>query len=329
MPHVTVSIPSYNHDAFVGRAIRSILDQSHTDVDVVLVDDASSDASFEVARGFEHDPRVRCLRNESNLGLAANWNRCLELARGPLVLVMASDDSLDPDYLARVSQCFSEHPELGFVYAPVRLVDAQDAVLEPETPREPRLLRAGDEAVSALIRGGIGTVTTVFRRACYRELGGYDPAVRDGPDVELCARIASRFDVYDLGAIGGSFRTHDRKWTYLSYLRTDRLEQYMLGNRRIWEHLSDAGRRALGVPDLDRFIARDGATFGLNGALVAIAYDRPAIARDYLRRTKALEPRWWLRRHYWQALALLALRRTGARIMRRRMHLPAPSEAAR
>lgn len=327
MPHVSVTIPCYNHAAFLGRAIQSILDQSHPDFDVLVVDDASSDDSFEVARGFEHDPRVRCLRNESNLGLAGNWNRCLELARGPLVMVMASDDGLDPDYLGRVSRIFVEHPDLGLVYAPVRIVDERDGILEPGAPRQPRLLRAGDDAVSALICGGIGTVTTVFRRACTQELGGYDPAVRDGPDVELCARIASRFDIYDLGAIGGSFRTHPRKWTYLSYLRTERLDQYMLGNRRVWEHLSEAGRRALGVADLDRFIARDGATFALNGALVAIAYGQPALARDYLSRAKGLDPRWWRRRHTWQALVLLGLGGIGARIMRRRMHLPASAEA--
>lgn len=332
MPHVSVAIPSYNHGAFVGRAIQSVLDQSHPDLDVLVVDDASSDDSFEIAGGFEHDPRVRRLRNASNLGLAGNWNRCLELARGPLVLVLASDDSLDPGYLAHVSRVFTERPDLGLVYAPVRIVDARDAVLEPGTPREPRLLRAGDDAVSALIRGGIGTVTTVFRRACCEELGGYDPCVRDGPDIELCARIARRFDIYDLGEIGGSFRTHDRKWTYLSYLKPERLEQYMTGNRRVWDHLSEQGRRALGVPDLDRFIARDGATFALNGALVAIAYRRPALAREYLRRARQLDPVWPLRRHTWQALLLLALRGTGARIMRRRMHLPAsdaaPADAA-
>jgi len=320
--HVTVTIPCYNHGAFLGRAIQSVLAQSHTDLDLLVVDDASTDDSLAVAQSFGADPRVQYLRNEANLGLAANWNRCLELARGPLVMVMASDDTLDSDYLSRVSQVFAKHPGLGLVHAPVRSIDANDAVTAPGVARPARLLRAGAEAVCTLIQGGISTVTTVFRRACYEELGGYDVAVKDGPDVELCARIAARYDIYDLGAISGSFRNHDRKWTYLSYLQVERLEQYMLGNRRIWQHLSEAGRRALGVPDLDRTLARDGARFAVNGALVAIAHRRPRLAREYLAHARRLDSRWWLRRHYAQALALLALGGAGARLMRWRMKLP-------
>lgn len=322
MSHVTITIPCYNHGTFLGRAVESVLRQSHADLDVLVVDDASTDDSFAVARGFDSDSRVRCLRNESNLGLAANWNRCLELARGPLVMVMASDDSLDPDYLVRVSQIFTQHPDLGLVHAPVRQIDARGAVTGSGAPRPPRLLAAGDEAVSALIEDGISTVTTVLRRACYEELGGYDVAVKDGPDVELCARIAAHFDIYDLGAVSGSFRNHDRKWTYLSYLKIERLEQYMLGNRRIWEHLSEDGRRALGARDLDQTLARDGARFAVNGALVALAHRRPRLAREYLSRARRLDPRWWLRRHYAQAWILLALGGMGVRLMRMRMQLP-------
>jgi glycosyltransferase involved in cell wall biosynthesis len=92
LPHVTVTIPAFNHEAYIARAIESVLNQSQRDFDVAVVDDGSSDASFEVARRYESDPRVRCERNPENLGLARNWNRCLDLAAGPLVMVFGDDD---------------------------------------------------------------------------------------------------------------------------------------------------------------------------------------------------------------------------------------------
>ena len=252
MPHVTVTIPAFNHERYIARAIESVLNQSHRDLDVVVVDDGSSDATYEVARRFESDPRVRCERNAENLGLARNWNHCLELATGPLVMVFGDDDELDADYLAQVSQLFALHPDAGFAYAPVRTVDAGGSVLDPGRARAAGSLAAGDAAVSALIRTGVGTVTSVFRLAAVRAVGGYDARIADGPDIELCARLAQVHEVIDVGRVGGSFRVHDNKWGHLSYLHEDRLESYMRGNRLVYERLTPAGLAALGVEDLDR-----------------------------------------------------------------------------
>lgn len=320
MAHVTVTIPAYNHGRFLGRAIESILAQEHQDLDVVVVNDASTDNTLEVARAYEGDPRFRCVTNERNLGLAGNWNRCLSLAQGPLVMVFGSDDELDPDYLVRASALLEAHPEAGLVHAPVRSFDVQGKILDPGCPREPAVHPAGDAAVSALLRTGIGTVTTVFRSAACAEIGGYDESIADGPDVVLCARIAQRYPIIDAGAVGGSFRMHDRKIGPESYLRPERLESYMGGNRQIYECLSPAGLRALGIADLDRFLNLDGANFALNGALTTIAYGRPDVARSYLHRVARLDPQWWRRARFWFALALLAVPPLGRRIMRRRMN---------
>jgi glycosyltransferase involved in cell wall biosynthesis len=321
LSHVTVTIPAFNHERYIARAIESVLDQSHRDLDVVVVDDGSSDGTLAVARRYASAGRVRCERNPENLGLAANWNRCLELATGPLVMVMGDDDELDADYLARVSQLFDEHPQAGFAYAPVRTVDAEGLVLEPGEEREVECLSAGDVAVGALIRTGVSTVTSVFRLAAVAAVGGYDAEIADGPDIELCARLAQSHDVIDAGRIGGSFRVHGNKWGHLSYLHDDRLESYMRGNRLVYERLSADGRRALGVEDLDGFVARDGARFALDGALTTLAYRRPDVARRYVAKAWRLDPSSWRRRRFWQALALLCVPSVGGAVMRRRMQI--------
>ncbi len=319
LPHITVTIPAYNHGKFIARAIESVLVQEHRDIDVIVVNDASTDDTLEVARHYESDTRLHCVSNEQNLGLARNWNRCLALANGPLVMVFGSDDELDPDYLSRVSTLFTAHPEAGLVYAPVRGIDAKGRILNPGSPRKQKLYAAGDAAVSALLETGIGTVTTVFRRDACAAVGDYDESIADGPDVVLCARIAQRYDVIDAGAVGGSFRVHDRKIGPESYLRAERLESYMRGTRQIYDCLSRVGLRDRGIADLDRFIANDGARFALNGALTTIAYGKPEGARLYLRHVVRLDPGWWRSRRFWWVLALLAVPPLGTRIMRHRM----------
>ena len=86
------------------------------------------DDTFEVASGYTGDPRVRCVRNEDNLGLTRNWSRCLELAQGPYVMVFGDDDLLDPGYLNVATRIFDAHPEVGLVYGPVRTIDSSGRV---------------------------------------------------------------------------------------------------------------------------------------------------------------------------------------------------------
>lgn len=321
MAHITVTIPAFNHELYIARAIESVLKQSYRDLDIVVVDDCSSDGTFEVAQRYASDPRVRCEQNAENLGLAHNWNRCLELATGPLVMVFGDDDELDPGYLAQVSELFEAHPEAGFAHAPVRTIDTQGAEIDPSPQREIAILAAGDAAVTALIRTGVSTVTSVFRLAAVQAVGGYDVLIPDGPDIELCARLAQAYDVIDSGVPGGSFRVHPDKWGYLSFLDPDRLKSYMRGNRLAYERLSQVGLTALGVADLDRFVAEDGARFALDGALTAFAYRRPDIARRYLSEAISLDRSSWQKRRFWQALAFLCAPPLGGAIMRRRMNI--------
>jgi glycosyltransferase involved in cell wall biosynthesis len=83
-PKVSVCIPVYNCEAYLANTIRSVLAQSLTDFELVIIDNASTDRTAEIISGFE-DPRLRSLRNEKNLGMMGNWNRCLEEARGEFI----------------------------------------------------------------------------------------------------------------------------------------------------------------------------------------------------------------------------------------------------
>jgi glycosyltransferase involved in cell wall biosynthesis len=323
MPHISVTVPVYNRAHLVGRTIESILQQQFQDFDVIVVDDASKDNTVEVVEQYcKRDPRMRLEVNPQNLGLTRNWNRCLELAIGPLVQIMQSDDLIDADYLQKVSDVFDAHPSIGFVASSCRYIDVDDRVIQPGTPIPPKLYAAGDEAVIAFLTEFGPHVSSIdMRRACYEEVGKFNEAIWHGPDLEMDVRLAARYSCYHFGAIHTSFRRHGSNMGNLEYLRKDFLEVDRMKKRKTWGYLSPEGQRKLGVNDLDRYLAHDAAATALNGAIVTLAYGRSRLTRYYLRQAVKFDGRMWRNRRWWMAVGLALVPPLGKRVMERRMRL--------
>ena len=123
-PAVSVMIPNYNYGRFVCDAVRSALDQTGVDVEVCVVDNASTDDSAARLReAFGDDPRLRVIVNESNVGIKANFVRCFELARGENVTILCADDLLLPGHLARALAFYRQHPEVDYLHTGYTWVD--------------------------------------------------------------------------------------------------------------------------------------------------------------------------------------------------------------
>ena len=323
MPHITVTIPVYNRAPLVGRTIDSVLVQVFQDWDLLVVEDGSTDDTVAVVREYcRHDPRVHLEVNPQNLGLTRNWNRCLDLARGPLVQVLLSDDLMDADYLGLVSEFFETHPQVGFVASSCRYIDPEDRVFLPGEARPPQLYRAGDEAVTALLTGGFPHVSSiVIRRECYEKLGKFNEKIWHGPDVEMDARLASQYDFYHFGAIHTSFRRHGSNMGNLEYLRSDFLEVDTLKKRLAWGYLSEEGRHHLGVLNLEAHLTQDAAQVAMGGAVVAIGYGRPELSRYYLGQALRHDSKAWRHSSYWKVRLLLLWPAMGRRFLQRRWNV--------
>ncbi len=123
-PTVSVMIPNYNYGRFVCDAVRSALAQSGVDVEVCVVDNASTDDSVARLRdAFGNDPRVHVVVNERNVGIKANFVRCFELARGEHVTILCADDLLLPGHLARALAFYQAHPEVDYLHTGYTWVD--------------------------------------------------------------------------------------------------------------------------------------------------------------------------------------------------------------
>jgi glycosyltransferase involved in cell wall biosynthesis len=124
---VSILIPVYNARAFVGQAIDSALRQTFRDIEVIIVDDCSTDGSDAVIASYD-DPRIRRFRNERNLGLVGNWNETLRHARGRYITMLHQDDLMEPENVARKIAAL-ESSGLSWVASDCRQIDAAGEVL--------------------------------------------------------------------------------------------------------------------------------------------------------------------------------------------------------
>lgn len=159
-PSVSVVMPAYNAERYIGISISSILDQTFADFELLVIDDGSTDRTGEIVCAFA-DPRVRLFRNEKNLRMAATLNRGLELARGEFVARMDADDIADRNRLARQVRHLRDHPGIALVGTGMTLVDERGRKIGASVPvTDPDLLRWRNHFANQ-----IAHPTAMFRRA--------------------------------------------------------------------------------------------------------------------------------------------------------------------
>ena len=324
MPHISVMIPNFNHAHLIGETIESVLNQTFKDFDIVVVDDASTDNSVHVINEYvQANDRVRLVVNEKNLGLVRNWNKCLDLAEGPLVQIMQSDDLIDPDYFAAVAETFDRYPEVGMVAATARRIDDTGAIIGESKAKDPQYYHAGDEAITALLLGGYPHVTSiVVRRECYETMGKYDESIWHGPDMEYDARIVSKYDFYHFGRVYSSFRRHGMNMGILRTLRDDFMQTEIKKRRMTVSYLSAEGRAKLGIHDVDHYVFGHAAQAAVSGSLVMMAFGRFALSRRYLLQALRLSPSSTLRNdRFWRALASNLVPPAGKWMANRHIHI--------
>lgn len=135
IPKVTIGMPVYNGEAYLERSIHSILDQTFTDFELVIADDASRDGTEAICRGFAAaDPRVRYNRNAKNLGGSGNYNYVFSLGRGRYFKWSAQDDLIMPTFLEQCVEVLDARPEVVLCQARTKIVDDRMRTLACEDP---------------------------------------------------------------------------------------------------------------------------------------------------------------------------------------------------
>ena len=190
---VSVVLPTYNRAQELPRAIRSVLEQTWKSLELVVVDDGSTDDTEQVVREFD-DPRIRYIRHETNRGGSAARNTGGRASSHPFVAFQDSDDEWLADKLQRQMELFLEAPpEVGVVFCGyLRMRDDGEPEYFP-----PRHLPSREGRIHrALLHGSfLGTPTIVARRSCLDEVGWFDEELPRFQDWELMIRLSERWSV--------------------------------------------------------------------------------------------------------------------------------------
>jgi GT2 family glycosyltransferase len=202
-PLVSVIIPCYNYGRFLPESIGSVLSQRGVDVEVIIVDDASTDDSAAVAERFAAaDARVSVLRHTKNAGHVVTFNDGYAQAAGEFIVRLDADDLLTEGSLSRAIALFDEFPRVGLVYGHPQHFTTST----PPAARLPEpgwIVWSGRDWVAERCRRGVNCITTpeaIVRADVMKRIGALDTRLHFAQDMEMWLRVAA---VSDVGFVAG------------------------------------------------------------------------------------------------------------------------------
>lgn len=215
-PKISVCIPTYNYGQYLPDAIESVLAQSFRNYELIVVDNCSTDNTGEITQKYlKDDPRIRFIRNEANLGMAGNWNRCLSHATGEYVKILCADDVLAPTCLEKSVGLLEDNPEIALVSCARLLVDKD---LTPVTTlsysSRPELIEGHAVIQKCLIHymNFVGEPTAVLFRKRHAARG-FNTHYRQLLDLEMWFHLLEQGKFAYLDEPLCSFRTHSNQET--------------------------------------------------------------------------------------------------------------------
>lgn len=267
VPTITIAIPTFRRETLLVETIRTVLDQTKlAGVELLVVDNDPDSTCHEHVLAMEprlRDMAFRYYRNPANLGMFGNWNRCLALARAPLISILNDDDLLHPGFLATVLPVIRDHPQVEAAACSKRELDFRDG--------PPRLLQARPltRVVHALLRFGLSgrrsvrprhlfftnvvgnSLGIIFRTITARELGGFIPDDYPTADYFFFARLMRRGRFIQLARIRAYIRIAENESanpeTIIGFLRQRlSLQRALLADRAVpqwWSRLIPASAR--------------------------------------------------------------------------------------
>ncbi|MBI4536550.1 MAG: glycosyltransferase [candidate division NC10 bacterium] len=186
-PRVSVIMPVYNEERYVRQAVDSILRQTFTDFEFIILDDGSTDGTPDILRSYA-DPRIRVF-SQPNAGLSPSLNRCLSLASARYLARMDGNDVSDPERLRTQVEFLDGHPEVGLLGAYYENIDDGGRTVKRYTyPTHHEEIRRALWSDCPMCHSLV-----MFRRACIDAVGGYRERIGPAEDYDLWFRISERF----------------------------------------------------------------------------------------------------------------------------------------
>jgi GT2 family glycosyltransferase len=215
-PRVSVVLPVYNHRRFLPSAIGSLLAQTYTDFELIVVNDGSTDGTREYLDALT-DPRVVVI-HQDNQRLPAALNAGFARARGELLTWVSADNFCAPMFLEALVAALDHHHDAGFAYSAFAWIDGADRITG--------IHRDQDVSVRSLLKQNPGIAAFMYRRSCQDAVGSYDSSLEGAEDWDMWLRIVERHPAVYVPEILYYYRLHDDSMTAT---KRDRIAQASRG----------------------------------------------------------------------------------------------------
>ena len=237
MRPIVVILPVCNGLHYLKQSVESVLAQSFHDFDFLILDDSSTDGSWEYLSGF-NDPRITLWRNSVNKGLFYNLNQMIQRSNSPLIKLWAQDDIMYPNCLEEVLSFHARYPGIGFSYSERDIIDQAGRVITPKVAdHTPELISPELHARIAFFVGSIaGNIANVtLSRAALEKVGLFREDMRISGDFDMWVRLAQNHPVGFIHSRLIQLRDHAGQLSrqeeyFIFHLREDmEVYQYLLG----------------------------------------------------------------------------------------------------
>lgn len=289
LPLTSVIIPAYNCGLYLAMAVHSALDQDYPNLEIIVVNDGSTDDTLDVLAQF--GARIVVV-NQPNSGVAAARNLGMQTARGAFIALLDADDLWLPGKLRKQVDYLSAHPELGAVYCAWRewRPDAQGVFSVPQLSRA-EMEQQGIEAQDSgwlynklFLDSIIHTSTLLMRREIMQQVGAFDPALRRGQDYDYWFRLARLAPIHKLRAVLSLYRIHPESISHQPH----RVNYPVLVIQKALEQWGRVGPEGTETPQalIDGVLSRHWFNFGY----LHLQQGDPKLAYAAFRRSLRLHP---------------------------------------
>lgn len=196
-PLVSVVVTSYNYAAFLQPCVESVLGQTYRNLELLLVDDGSTDATDQVVQRWAADPRFQYIKQQ-HAGQATARNAGVRRSRGAVLAFLDADDCWHPTKLEKQLERFA-NPQVGVVYSRARYIDAQGVEVDFRPSGDYLLPRRGAVMQYLVFDNFVPFSSSLVRRHCFEQVGGFDESLAMADDWDLWLRLSvdNRFDYVD------------------------------------------------------------------------------------------------------------------------------------
>lgn len=214
---ISVCIPVYNCREHIAQAVDSVLSQTFCNFELIVIDNCSDDGTYEILRAY-NDPRIRLLRNETNIGACGNWNRALKEASGRYIKILCADDFLYPECLARQFAVMEAEDETLMIVSCSRdIIDESGRkVFRRGYPGGSGRV-AGQSVIRKIVLRGTNVVgdvsSAMFRNEAVASAGWYDGSLPYVIDLDYWVRVLKNGDLFVMSEALSVYRVSGDSWS--------------------------------------------------------------------------------------------------------------------